>query len=188
MADLYVMCGIPGSGKSTVAQKVAARNEGTVIVSSDGMREKYFGDENKLYDKNVLKEQMAEYAKLFPLNEKAKKNIGHDFIFRKVDEACIDALRNGHDVIYDSTNLSCVSRARILHKFDGIRDKAYIVYVDCPLELALERNAKRARVVPEDVIRRMYSRLEPPKEKENFKKGFINYDKDWTAVITIKMS
>lgn len=34
---LWVMCGLSGSGKSTVATQIAENNENTVIVSSDAI-------------------------------------------------------------------------------------------------------------------------------------------------------
>ena len=38
------MCGLSGSGKSSVAAEIQKNNENTVIVSSDALREELFGD------------------------------------------------------------------------------------------------------------------------------------------------
>jgi predicted kinase len=44
------------------------------------------------------------------------------------------------------------------------------VYFDVPVEVCLERNQRRQRVVPEDVMRRMASKLRPPSFEEGFAK------------------
>lgn len=41
---LWVMCGLSGSGKSTIAKQLAQEHENTVIVSSDSVREELTGD------------------------------------------------------------------------------------------------------------------------------------------------
>jgi predicted kinase len=53
------------------------------------------------------------------------------------------------------------------------RDYAYdvqAVFFDVPLEVCLERNRKRDRVVAEDVMRRMAAKLKPPRFEEGFSK------------------
>jgi predicted kinase len=44
------------------------------------------------------------------------------------------------------------------------------VYFDVPLEVCLERNQRRHRVVSEDVMRRMAAKLRPPSFEEGFTK------------------
>lgn len=41
---LYIMCGLSGSGKSTIATQIANENPSTVIVSSDAIREELTGN------------------------------------------------------------------------------------------------------------------------------------------------
>ena len=41
---LWVMVGLSGSGKSSVAKEIAKNNSNTVIVSSDSIREELTGD------------------------------------------------------------------------------------------------------------------------------------------------
>ena len=40
---LYVMCGLSGSGKSTIAKQIANDNPDTVIISIDMIREQLTG-------------------------------------------------------------------------------------------------------------------------------------------------
>ena len=44
------------------------------------------------------------------------------------------------------------------------------VYFDVPVEVCLERNQKRERVVAEDVMRRMAGKLKAPTFEEGFSK------------------
>ena len=43
---LWIMCGLSGSGKSTIATQIANENPNTIIVSSDAIREELTGNEN----------------------------------------------------------------------------------------------------------------------------------------------
>lgn len=40
---LYIMVGLSGSGKSTIAKEIAETEENTIIVSSDAIREELTG-------------------------------------------------------------------------------------------------------------------------------------------------
>jgi len=48
--------------------------------------------------------------------------------------------------------------------------EAHAVFFDVPAEVCMERNRRRDRNVPEDVMRRMASKLRPPKFEEGFAK------------------
>lgn len=85
---LWVMCGLSGSGKSTIAKKLAQEHENTVIVSSDQIREELTGDyENQ--DRN-------------------------DEVFQVFHKRIRENLENNKNVIADATNLTMKSRRAIL--------------------------------------------------------------------------
>lgn len=44
---IWIMCGLSGSGKSTIAAQIANENPNTIIVSSDAIREELTGNENE---------------------------------------------------------------------------------------------------------------------------------------------
>ena len=46
----------------------------------------------------------------------------------------------------------------------------HAVFFDVPVEVCLERNQRRERVVAEDVMRRMAAKLRPPTFEEGFAK------------------
>ncbi|HYA95497.1 MAG TPA: ATP-binding protein, partial [Terriglobales bacterium] len=70
----------------------------------------------------------------------------------------------------DATNLSPRERRQWIHMARGLGYEVHAVFFDVPLEVCLERNRRRDRVVPEDALRRMAAKLRPPKFEEGFSK------------------
>ena len=59
---LWIMCGLSGSGKSTIATQIANENPNTIIVSSDAIREELTGNyENQEHNEEFF---MIEYARI----------------------------------------------------------------------------------------------------------------------------
>ena len=70
----------------------------------------------------------------------------------------------------DATNLSPKERHSWIKMAQDFGYEAHAVYFDVPTEVCLERNHKRSRNVPEDVMQRMAQKLRPPKFEEGFAK------------------
>lgn len=155
--DLHVLCGIPGSGKSTWA----AKQEGAVI-STDAIRGELFGDESAQYSDRFLREQGYDPT---AMTERQKAGACSRKVFAIAEERAGEAIRTG-DVYFDATNVSPAGRKSLL---EGIpHDRAFADVADVPLAVALKRNSKRERHVPEGVIRAMHSRFVMPSEEEGF--------------------
>jgi predicted kinase len=70
----------------------------------------------------------------------------------------------------DATNLSPHERrswVKLAHDFGY---EAHAVFFDVPPEVCMERNHRRERNVPEEVMHRMANKLRPPKFEEGFAK------------------
>ncbi|MGC2109320.1 MAG: ATP-binding protein, partial [Candidatus Korobacteraceae bacterium] len=70
----------------------------------------------------------------------------------------------------DATNLSPHERrswVKLAHDFGY---EAHAVFFDVPPEVCIQRNRRRERNVPEDVMQRMAAKLRPPKFEEGFAK------------------
>lgn len=105
---LWIMCGLSGSGKSTVAAQIAGNNENTVIVSSDAIREELTGNyEDQEHNEEVFK-------------------IFHDRIRKN--------LENKKNVIADATNLTMKSRRAILMKVNGLDINKTCLIIPKPFE------------------------------------------------------
>ena len=70
----------------------------------------------------------------------------------------------------DATNLSPHERRSWIKLAHDFGYEAHAVFFDVPPEVCIERNHRRERNVPEDVMLRMASKLRPPKFEEGFAK------------------
>jgi predicted kinase len=70
----------------------------------------------------------------------------------------------------DATNLTPHDRASWIKLAKDFGYEVQAVYFDVPLEICLERNSRRHRVVEEDVMRKMSAKLKPPTFEEGFSK------------------
>jgi predicted kinase len=140
--------GLPGAGKSTYFAR-----KGIVPLSSDLIRK-------LLYD-NAADQRHPEW------------------VFAMLRDLLRHRLAAGAQTTYiDATNLTRFFRRSFLQIAREFGCAAEALYFDVPLEVCLERNRKRenlpagrareARVVPEDVLRRMARRVEPPTREEGF--------------------
>lgn len=143
---IWVLCGIPGSGKSTWA-KLRLRSGGGEIISRDEYRfsllqegEDYFAHENE-----VLK-----------------------WFNEKISTAYLSV---ESDVYIDATHLSKRVRKRVLQTIGKHEDIEIIgVAFDIPTNIALQRNAQRTgrALVPPEEIRKMRLCFEFPQKQEGF--------------------
>ena len=70
----------------------------------------------------------------------------------------------------DATNLSPHERRSWIKLAHDFGYEAHAVFFDVPPEVCIERNRRRERNVPEDVMMRMAGKLRPPKFEEGFAK------------------
>ena len=137
---LIVLCGISGSGKSTFAELLESGN--FYRVCPDLIRKEKFGDESIQKD--------------------------GDKIFRYAYNQMIDYGHDNLNVVFDATNVTKKARQKIIDNAKGFFDFIICYYINTPLEIALDRNARRNRKVPEDVVKSQYDRFEMPTIKEGF--------------------
>src|SRR5690606_21895347 len=102
------------------------------------------------------------YKKYVLLNEKGETDRNAEGRVTQVEQKRIrQALKEGKSVIVDNTNLS----PRIVNTYQKMAKDAKVTFAhkDFPITMqeALKRNAARDRVVPPEVIERMYKQLGP---------------------------
>lgn len=150
MSKFILMCGIPGSGKSTYAERLAAE-ENFVVHSSDKIREE-LGD----------------------INDQSR----NEEVFKLLHKRIKTDLSNGKNVCYDATNLNRRKRMAFLREIRKIPCKKICVLVATPIEVCLALNFSRDRQVPEEVMSRMYKNFQMPSTSEGFNKVIIHYEKE----------
>ena len=149
MAELIMMVGVAGSGKSTIAMRYALTRS-AIIYSSDSIREEIYGDEN------------------------CQKNPGR--VFDILHQRIIKALSQGFDVVYDATNLSCKRRMNFLKTIAHIDCKKTCVVVVTTPEDIEERMKYRERKVPMDVVHRQLCQFQCPNYYEGWDKIVVSYN------------
>lgn len=144
MADLYMLCGIPGSGKSTWVKKHLDKFD--KYVSRDEIRFSMVAEDEEYFSKET--EVFKEYCSQITEN-----------------------LNKGYNVFADATHINKGSRKKLLDNISGF-DNVFCIVIQNPLEITLKRNENRIGTrgyVPKSVIRRMHYQFEFPTHKEGFK-------------------
>ena len=147
---LFMMCGLPGSGKSTYAENIEYEGEKPIVHSSDKLREELYSDVG------------------------TQKHNGELFV--ELHKRIKADLKSGHSVIYDATNLSKKRRVAFLNELKKINCKRYCIVVLTPYEKCLEQNNMRERVVPDEVVSRMYKNFQPPAYLEGWDKIILSFN------------
>ncbi|HEY9633938.1 MAG TPA: AAA family ATPase [Coleofasciculaceae cyanobacterium] len=143
MTTLILLIGLPGSGKSSLASKLLAESPQGQLISTDDIRAQLFGS------------QSIQGPWLL--------------VWRQVQQQFQQAVAHSSMAIYDATNaVRCHRKEAIaLARASGFTHITGL-WLDTPLQLCLERNRRRERIVPEEVILKMHSCLRdaPPTHQD----------------------
>ncbi len=144
MSKLYIMMGIPGSGKSTWCEENISNKDS--YVSRDRVRfgllkagDNYFSKENEVYKEfiNIIDKKLMTY----------------------------------NEVYVDQTSLNSGARRKLIRSLQIKPDEIHVIWLKTPLQKSLLQNAKRKGLerVPDHSIIQMYGRLERPTWSEGIK-------------------
>ena len=140
MKTLYLMVGIPGSGKSTYVKNMQAEYGG-VIISRDEIRFSLIDVKSDYFSK--------------------EQQVFKTFV-QKIQNALAE-----NDIVYaDATHITEQSRNKLLNALDLTDVAVRPVVIQTPLRDCFYFNSLRTgiRNVPTGVIRRMYYQFEDPKK------------------------
>ena len=157
MNNLYILCGIPGCGKSTwvknrMAENISSTDPKWAYVSRDEVRFSMITEEDDYFSK--------------------EKQVFEEFVNRLCGNLSDAWIQN---VIADATHLNEISRDKLINAIRRKRPNLPLhitmVYFDIPLEVCKFRNDKREgrAHVPDEVMNKMYTQLEFPKLRKGLK-------------------
>ena len=139
---LWVMVGLSGSGKSSVAKEIAENNSNTIIVSSDSIREELTGD----------------YG-----DQKNNKEV-----FKVFHKRIREALENNTNVIADATNITMRSRRAIIENIKGIECRKIAYLILKPFDQCKIDNLNRQHPVPGEVLDKQIRKFQIPFYEEGW--------------------
>lgn len=135
---IVVLVGLPGSGKSTYLERI-----GAPTLSSDAVRA-------------LLADDPADQSI-------------HQRVFRALRYLLRQRLQIGRPLTYvDATHLTPRERRPYIRLGELCDCEVEAVFFDVPLEVCLERNRRRSRIVPDEAVARMAAKLVPPRTEEGF--------------------
>ncbi|GJM68675.1 hypothetical protein HMSSN036_08910 [Paenibacillus macerans] len=141
MSTVYMLAGIPGSGKSHYAKECCKRHR-AVLVATDSIRERLFGSEAR--QKNTY------------------------LVFQQAHAEIEQALAAGRNVVFDATNVGRDRRVQFLQKFKDVPVECHICAT--PYEIARERIRARKRKIEDKVLEKYAKNFEFPVLGEGFER------------------
>ena len=145
MPILYIISGVPGSGKSYFCDNFTY-NSGIRHVSRDLIR-------------YALLQDTDDY---FAHEEE---------VYRTFVTVVVDALQHDESVIADATHLNAGSRKKLIQSIDEyfVDYQIIFIYLSTDFDICCSRNRQRTgrRKVPEATMIDMYSKWQPPRMNED---------------------
>lgn len=144
MPTFYLMCGIPASGKSAVAEKIA-ESQKTVILSSDQIRRELYPGEG---------------------HQRSQNKVALQELLRRLEQA----FAAGQNIIVDSVNRSAYVRRR--YAIEAKQRGYHTVCVFCRKSYIYAQNANRLRVgnlgISERILMSLHEQFTPPEAYEGW--------------------
>ena len=136
MGKIFLMCGISGGGKSTIAHEIWKEDtKRRVIVSRDSVRKLLFGYSD---------------SNLFEYYNNGKLNSMEKTVSDYVDHLILYTLNSGKDVIVDNTHL----KMKYIEHYKKFNANVTLVVVDTDIDVCIHRDVNRSATVGSDIIKR----------------------------------
>jgi len=157
---IYIMVGLPGSGKSTwIKEKMGKTPLSFVVISSDDHIEK------------MASELDISYTEFFNKYIKSGKLKGRQTPFQLAQNDFKSAVKRNDNIIWDQTNLSRKKRRGILNRVPSHYKKVAVNFscANDELERRLENRRKETgKYIPPSVLEDMCKAFQGPTKDEGF--------------------
>lgn len=144
MATLYMLVGVPGSGKSTWIKN---NEHNAVVLSTDNYIERAAEKHGKTYSE-VFQDTI-------------------DFATKQMEKDLLQAVRDDRDIIWDQTNLTAKARKSKLSRIPKSYKKV-AVFFSVPSDLRDRLASRPGKSIPEPIVLSMINQLQPPMKEEGF--------------------
>jgi predicted kinase len=134
---LVIFCGIPGSGKTTIARLAVEGLENAMHIQTDAVR------------------AMLSHP-VFGLKES-------QFVYEVCYDIAKEALRAGYLVLLDATFMRDEYRSEARNRLRRYCTRIDTVWVDCTLKTALERNSLRESPIPPVKLEGIHAGFQNPR-------------------------
>ena len=160
----FFLAGGPGSGKSYITGRTIPRSVVLKVVNSDDALERLLKKANL-----SLRMPDSQAAQRDPIRDKAKR------ITAQREKNYIEG-RLG--LIIDGTGREFDKMSKQATDLQQLGYDTYMIFVNTSLDVALQRNAKRQRNVPESIVTRSWKAVQQNIGKFSlfFKNGFVIVD------------
>ena len=159
----FFLAGGPGSGKSFVVRATTG-GTGLQIINSDDAFERYL--------------KIAGLSQKMPKTEKEPRDVERKRA-KRVTKARQEGYLEGRlGLIIDGTGKDYEKIAKQSNELKQLGYDTHMIFVNTSLDVALERNAKRDRSVPEDIAVRSWRAVQSNigKFSQHFRQNFIVVD------------
>lgn len=154
---LYILCGIPFAGKSTLCKRIVSQTDNVIHYCIDTFFDEYpeLRDEEKRWE----------------------------YVFQHGRELSSKALNSGTHVLYDATNYLKKERAKLRRMAQDCGGDCAVLYVEIPVEVARQRwmenrETKLRKDVAEEAWAEVTGDFEVPGSDENVIVCHWDEDKD----------
>lgn len=150
MQKIILMVGLPGSGKSTIAENIINGNvdtyedfnpSNTIILSSDKFREVFLGDE--------------------------KDQSNNKLVFEELKKSFMSYLKQNYNIIIDATNINMKERRYYIREAKKYTSDIIAYVVNTPFDECVNRAENRLnRPINKEIIFNMMKRFQCPQPFE----------------------
>lgn len=132
-SEVVLLSGMPGAGKDTFVSQYLTD---WPVISLDNYRRK---------------------LKISPTDKRGTSHVVH-----LAKEDAKSMLRAKTAFVWNATNLTHQTRQQLIDLFTTYKAQVRLVYIEVPYQQLVQQNENREHIVPNDVLHRMFERLEIP--------------------------
>ena len=135
--EVVMMSGLPGTGKDTFIKN---NLKDYSVISLDDIR--------------------------IELNVKPTDKSGNGRVIQLAKERAKEFMRKHQNFVWNATKITTQLRLQLIDLFKSYGGKVTIIYVEVPYKTLIKQNNNREEIVPQIVLEKMISKLEPPVREE----------------------